>query len=323
VKISPSGLLVYYKQPIDQEKHLKKKLVSFIRLTHIANNIYLIVFITLFGIATAEGTLDLMLPLVLSANVLLLSVNFILQDIATAPGDTWSESKSNDNPISEGLITQREAITTAILLSALAVLLLTFLGWKFGNFWVPAIFGAISLFLGFIQASCRIRLTTMPVLRLVLNCLLINGLIFSISYFSYSPRINANFLIALIFILCISAYGEMQTRSHQTKEGNDNKLHKPTGESSKKSVNTGTFILLSISILTGVFLFFFNSITQLWVMILFVCMITILILPSFLKQRKAIDTHEIKMPWRKPLERAAAIAFLMQFIMPSLMKFLK
>jgi len=289
---------------------LKKNLTGVLSLTRFNEYAYFVIVTTLLGIAAADGVFGWRFLIVLIANWLAVGFAFMINDVEDAPDDALSENKTKRNPVSAGIISPQLAKITSFVAAFLAAVLYGTLG-----LW-PFIFGLFGLVLGYIYSYRGIRLKTIAFFDLISHCLMLAGLQFVCAYFSFTSQLNEKWLFPFLFVVCISIYGELFNEIRDLEDDRKAQLRHTAIVLGERASHILMLVVLSIGSISGAISFFFIQLIPFWVIILMAWLAVLFILPPVLKMRHSHSSIEIQAPLHKPLERAAALALLLQFILP-------
>jgi len=154
--------------------------------------------------------LDWRLLVVTAANVLAMTVAFMVNDVEDAPDDARDPARALRNPVATGEIRPREGWLVALALSAIALALYAWT--STGAFWI----GALTLALSILYSWRAVRLKARPVVDILSHVLMLSALLFLAGYFAYDREPGAIWLAALGAALA-SAYGQLynQVRDYE------------------------------------------------------------------------------------------------------------
>lgn len=294
---------------------MKNTILGLLKLTRFNEYVYFVIVTTLLGVAAAGGQLNWQMIVVVIANWFAVGFAFMINDVEDAPDDALSENKINRNPVSAGLLTPKTARIASFCVALIALGLFALVGWK------VLIIGLATLILGFIYSKRGIRLKTIAFFDLISHCLMLAGFQFLVGYFTFLDQFNENWYIPFLFVVCISLYGELFNEMRDIEGDREANLRHTAIALGEKKSHILMIIILSIGALSGGITLFVLDILPGWVVILMVILAAIFIVPSLLKIKRSDSSIQIQAPTHKPLERAGAIALLMQFIIPVLVKF--
>jgi len=146
--------------------------------------------------------LDWRIAVVTVANVLAMTVAFMVNDVEDAPDDARDPDRATRNPVATGEIRPREGWLVALVLSAIALALYAWT--SAGAFWI----GALTLALSILYSWRAVRLKARPVVDILSHILMLSALLFLVGYFAYDSAPGAIWLVALGAALA-SAYGQL------------------------------------------------------------------------------------------------------------------
>lgn len=292
---------------------MNDKYRGYLKLTRFNEYVYFVLITTLLGVATAGGQAGWRMLLVLVANWLTVGFAFMINDVEDAPDDALNPEKVQRNPVSAGLLTPTQARVISFIVAFLALACFALLGWK------VFVYGAISLFLGLVYSYHGIRLKKIAILDLASHCWLLAGLQFLTGYYAFARLGTPRMIFPLAFVLCVSLYGELFNELRDLEGDRKAGLRHTAIMLGEKWAHLLMLVILGIGVLCGVITFFFLELFPLWVIILMALLVFIQVLPILLKFRGGQTSMEIQTPMQKPLEKAAALALLVHFLMPVLL----
>ena len=289
---------------------MKKTRKGLLKLTRFDEYVCFVIVTTLLGVASAGGQLDWRLPLVLVANWLAVGFAFMINDIEDAPDDALSSSKINRNPVSAGMISPKTAKIWTFIVGIISAALFALLGtW-------PFIFGLLSLILGYLYSYRGVRLKTIAFLDVLSHCLMLAGLQYLTGYLTYSTVLARNWLWPFLFVVCISVYGELYNEIRDFEGDQAAQLRHTAIVLGSRTSHILMLAILFLGILSGVVSFLLIDLIPVWVFVTMAILAVLLALPPVLKLRRGDGSIEIQNAMQKPFERAAALALLLQFIVP-------
>jgi 4-hydroxybenzoate polyprenyltransferase len=292
------------------ERDLKKTRKGLLKLTRFDEYVCFVIVTTLLGVASAGGQLDWRLPLVLVANWLAVGFAFMINDIEDAPDDALSSSKINRNPVSAGMISPKTAKIWTFIVGIISAALFALLGtW-------PFILGLLSLILGYLYSYRGVRLKTIAFLDVLSHCLMLAGLQYLTGYLTYSTVLARNWLWPFLFVVCISVYGELYNEIRDFEGDQAAQLRHTAIVLGSRTSHILMLAILFLGILSGVVSFLLIDLIPVWVFVTMAILAILLALPPVLKLRRGDGSIEIQNAMQKPFERAAALALLLQFIVP-------
>lgn len=294
---------------------MKKSIKGLIKLTRFNEYVYFVVITTLLGVAAARGRFGMSLIVLLIANWMAVGFAFMINDIEDAPDDALSLAKTHRNPVSAGLIKPWTARKATFAVGAISAGLFAILG-----FW-PFIFGFSSLILGYLYSARLVRLKTMAFMDIFSHCLMLAGLQFLTGYFTYANRLSYYWFWPFIFVLSISVYGELYNELRDLEVDQQAQLRHTAIFLGEKTTHIIMLLMLFISLISGMVSFVMINLIPHWVLILMVVLALVFTLPPFLKVKRTKNNLAIQNAFHKPLERAAALALALLYILPWLDQF--
>ncbi len=295
---------------VQLESTLKKNLQGLFALSQFKEYVYYVVITTLLGVAAARGVFDWRLPVILAANWLTVGFSFMVRGIADAPEDAFSPNSNPPNPIALGLITPKTAQIGAALTALLAALLFVFLGgWAL-------ILGLVALLTGFLYHCSSLRLRNVPVLNLILYSMMLAGWQFLCGYVIFTPRLTNRWFWPFIFVIAVTLYSEFFEEAKGLDTDSTALFQQTASVLGRRTTQVIMFALLIIGITAGVFSLILVEIIPLWVLILMFILAAIFILSQGIFVRRTTLNWQTLELLQKPFERAAAIALLLQYIIP-------
>ena len=280
------------------------------KLTRFNEYVYFVVITTTLGIAAANGSLDWRLPIVLVANWSAVGFAFMINDIEDAPDDALSDNKIKRNPVSAGLITPRTARIATFIVGVVSAGFFYLLG-----LW-PFILGSLTLLLGYLYSSRKVRLKTVAFFDVLSHCLMLAGLQFLCGFFTYTSRLSQHWFWPFVFVMAISIYGELYNEIRDIEGDRAAKLRHTAILLGDRVSHILMLTILLLGILSGVVSFLFIDLIPLWTFLVMAGLAVIFIIPPVIKLRHGDSSIAIQGALQKPLERAASIALLLQFILP-------
>lgn len=289
---------------------MKRKLNGLLKLTRFDEYVYFVVVTTLLGVASAGGKVDWRFLVVLLANWASVGFAFMINDIEDAPDDALSSSKINRNPVSAGLITPKTARLWTFIVGVISATLFALLGtW-------PFLFGLLSFILGYLYSYRGVRLKTIALLDVLSHCLMLAGLQYLTGYFTYTTVLVRNWLWPFLFVVCISIYGELYNEIRDFEGDQAAQLRHTAIVLGSRTSHFLMLAILMLGVLSGIVSFLFIDLIPLWVFVVMAILAVLLLLPQVIKLRRGDSSIEIQNAFQKPLERAAALALLLQFLVP-------
>lgn len=289
---------------------MKKTIRGLFKLTRFNEYVYFVVITTLLGVAAAEGTFDWRLLVLLAANWLAVGFAFMINDIEDAPDDALSSNKINRNPVSAGLITPKTARIWTFIVGTIAAGLFALLGtW-------PFIFGLTSLILGFFYSYRGVRLKTMAFFDVASHSLMLAGLQFLCGYFTFNQTLTQHWLWPFVFVVSISVYGELFNEIRDFEGDKAANLRHTAIVLGEKVSHALMLVVLVVGVFSGIISFLIINLIPIWVLVLMATLAALSVIPSLIKIRRGDSSMAIQGSLQKPLERAAAIALFLQYVLP-------
>lgn len=183
------------------------RLKGLLKLSRWAEHTPFTVPATLTGVAMAARhatgvTPDARVVAVTAANILAVTVAFMVNDLEDAPDDTREAHRAARNPVTMGEVTARDGWIASCVLGAIALLL--YATASAAAFWI----GALTLLLAILYSWRGVRLKALPVVDVISHALMLSALLFLAGYFAYDTTPGRVWWVALGVGL-ISAYGQL------------------------------------------------------------------------------------------------------------------
>lgn len=239
----------------------------------------------------------------------------MIANIYSAPDDALISSKSPQNPISNGLLTPRQARLAALIVALATLILYSLLG-----IWT-LIFGFTLIVLGFFSASQRIARKTDPAIDLFTDVLILAGLPLLISHFAFATAFNQALFWVLAFVLSICWYGKLDQPAADMQRNPNGQSPPISMHFSKRTAHVLTLTMLVIAVFTGAVILFIKALVPIWVAILILVLATIFSIPRVLRKLNAKGSLTIQGIFQKSLETAAVLGLFLQFFVPWLLQF--
>lgn len=307
----------WYTQLQDEaEFPLNRTLKGLVKLSRFDEYAWFIVVTSLLGFLAAQATVSWQLFMLLLANWLTVAFAFMVNDIEDAPDDAFSTKNFERNPISCGLISSKLARIVALCVAVAAASLYLVLG-----LW-PFIFGAVCLLLGYFFSAQIVHLKTLAYFDILSYGLMMAGLPFLCSYFAFTNSFNQTWFWPFVFVVTVKIFDRLHKETRKIK--GDRSLRLRDREASRgTAVSLGDrasssliMALIILVVLTGVVTFFLINIIPRWVMMLMGLLVLFFMLPSFIKSQRNDAGRALMLSFRAPLERAAALALMLQLLLP-------
>lgn len=285
---------------------MKNTFKGLLRLTHFNEYAWFVVITTILGITSAKGQLTWQFAAVLAANLLTVGFAFMVNDIENAPDDALSPAGVSQNPIASGWLTPKAARLGAFAAALLAGLLFVLLGW------IPLIIGLLSLLLGYFYSAKAFQLKRIVFVNLIAQCLMLAGLQFLTGYFSFQTVLTRQWYWPFIFVLTISIYAELRYGTFKIKTNSDRAANSPESRTSHALM----LAVLLIGLFSGFVSFITLNLIPFWAIMILLVLTALFLIPLIIKSRNRETRSTIQNSLLKPVERAAAIALLLQYILP-------
>jgi 4-hydroxybenzoate polyprenyltransferase len=311
------GILSFIKHLEEAEPRLQKTLKGLVKLTRFDEYVYFVVITTLVGVASAGGGFNWRFFVLIPANWLAVGFAFMINDVEDAPDDALSKHKSNRNPVSAGLIPPKTARIATFIVGAFSAALFALLG-----LW-PFIFGLITLILGYLYSFRGIRLKTIAFFDILSHGLMLAGLQFLCGYFTYANRLEKNWFWPFTFLMAVSIYGKLYNEIRDIQDDRQANLQHTAVVLGERSTQILMFIMLGFGIFAGAVSLIVIEIIPIWVFLLMALLSILFIIPKAIKIRRNDSSMVIQASLQKPFERAAALALLLQYLLPWLAALLK
>lgn len=289
---------------------MKRTLTGLAKLTRFNEYVYFVAITTLLGVAAAGGEFNGQLLILLGANWTAVGFAFMINDVEDAPDDALSTGKLKRNPVSSGLISPKAARIATFIVALISAGLFSFLG-----FW-PFILGVFSLLLGFLYSVKAVRLKTIAFFDVLSHSLMLAGLQYLCGYFTYASRFNQVWFWPFTFVMSISIYGELYNELRDLEGDRLARLRHTAIVLGERAATVFMNAMLILGLCAGVVTFFIINIIPAWVRLAIPVFVLVFILPTLIKIRRGDDSMAIQASLQKPLERAVAMALILQFLLP-------
>ncbi len=289
---------------------MQKTLKGIAKLTRFDEYVYFVIITTLLGVASAEGTFDWRFFLLIPANWLAVGFAFMINDVEDAPDDVLSHSKSKRNPISAGLIPPKTGRIATFTVGVLSIALFSILG-----LW-PLLFGTITLILGYLYSYRGIRLKTLAFFDILSHSLMLAGLQFLCGYFTYAGRLGQNWFWPFTFVIAISIYGEIYNEIRDLEGDRQANLQHTAIYLGERTSHILMIIVLGLGVFAGAVSLIIIELIPTWVFLLMAVLSIVFVLPKLIQIRNDDSSMAIQASLQKPFERAAALALILQYLLP-------
>lgn len=289
---------------------MKKTIKGLGKLSRLSEYFYAVIITTLFGAAASRANLDWHLFIVTAGNILGVGFAFMVNDIKDAPDDVLSLQKTNRNPISTGLISTKTAKQVAFAAAILSLGLLALVG-----FW-PLGLGCVNLFLGYFYSIRRVRSKVIKFRSILSRSLLIAGLPFLISYFTFTSRLAGSWFWPIIFLLATNITGEFHRQTQQMVNDHTEQSQDNGNILGKRARNFLLIILMIIAIFSGVVTIFMIQLFPLWIILTWAVLAIIFLLPPLIRSLQGKSEARIWESFEKPLAWSSALALVLLYLIP-------
>ena len=283
-------------------------------MTRYKEYVAFVIITTFLGAIAAEASLGWRLMLVLVANWLAVGFAFMINDVEDAEDDALNPKKLNRNPVSCKDLTPRAGYTASFIVAGLAVIAYSFLGW------IPFMLGMISLLTGFFYSWHPMRLKNIFLVDMISHCMMLAGLQYLPAYYAFEANMSVKGLIPFLFVLSFSLYGELFNELRDLQHDLQAGLRHTAAILGYKV----TFVLMVsialIGVASGIVSLFFINLLPLWLLILMSVLVLILITPALLKIGQKQTQLELQRTFQEPIQNGAAIALILNFLLPPLFK---
>jgi 4-hydroxybenzoate polyprenyltransferase len=235
----------------------------------------------------------------------------MINDVEDADDDALNPEKVNRNPVSAGDLTYRTATRASWVVAGASAVLYLMLG-----LW-PAVLGLISLALGYLYSWRVIRFKNMPFIDLASHCMMLAGLQFLPGMLAFNTHeVFFDWIFPFVFLVCISLYGELFNELRDLDGDLAAGLNHTASKLGYKPTYWMMMSLLSVGLVCGVITFLVIRIIPTWVVVTLLALAVIFVIRPAIKARRHRSALAVQQSFQKPLEAAAALALLAQFVYP-------
>lgn len=221
-----------------------------------------VVFTTCLGVAAAGGGFGWKMVLVLFANWLAVGFAFMFNDAEDAPDDALTPEKASRNPVTNGSLSVLEGHIASYAVAGLAVLAYLPLGW------IPTVCGIFCMVFGHLYSWRRVRLKAVPLLDVLSHGLMLAGLQMLAAFYTFSNELNTALIGPFISMVCASFYGQLFNEMRDLEGDRLAGVHHTASLLGPKVTQWLMNVLLSSSILAGLYTLFFSGLVP-WGVIAF------------------------------------------------------
>jgi 4-hydroxybenzoate polyprenyltransferase len=142
------------------------------------------------------------------------------------------------------------------------------------------------------------------------------GLQYLTGYFTYADQLSRNWFWPFAFVVSISIYGELYNEIRDIKGDSAANLRHTAIVLGSKTSHALMLIILLFGIFAGFISFVVIDLIPFWVFIIMAILAALFIIPPMLKVRRGDGSIAIQGAFQKPLEHAAALALILQYLLP-------
>lgn len=292
----------------------KNKLEGLLKLTRYKEYLGFVVVTSLLGAVAGRGEFGWKLLAVLAANWLAVGFSFMINDVEDARDDAMNPKKALRNPVSAGMLSEKEGTQAAFAVALLAGALYLTLGFT------AALTGWICLGTGYLYSWKRVRLKSVPVLDILSHGFMLAGLQFLAAVYAFSPGRVSGWWTMLIFVSAVSMYGQMFNEVRDYEGDLKAGVTHTASVIGKRAAVVVMGIFLAGGVLAGAYAIFIQRFFPLWVLGMMFLIVAVLLIRPIWKIRKEMNIVEMQQPMQKPIEWAAAFSLGTWFVWPWLVK---
>ena len=295
---------------------MKKTLQSVLVLAQIQQFLYFVCITTLLGVAASQGHFNWQFIIILIANWLAVGFGYMYTSIENAPEDALLEVQHDQNPIAAGLISPKTARNGTFISAVLSIGLYSLLGgWCL-------VLGLLSLLISLLYASRNLRLKSIPIINILSYSLILAGLPFLCGYASFASDLSKGWIWPFGFVISIAIISKYYKDSRPFTMDTISQSQKTTSTLTSRTTQLILLTSLIIGLISAVNSFIVMELIPIWVLILILILTSVLILSHAGADRHPQRSAGTIKIIQKSLEKAAATALLMQFIIPWLSQFI-
>ena len=295
---------------LEVARPIRKRVDGLIGLARYREYLFFVVVTTLLGAAAARGSFGWDLIRVLFANWLGVAFAFMINDIEDASDDALNPAKAQRNPVSCSKVSHRLARIATALVAVFALLVYLSLGL------LPFLTGLASIALGFLYSWRPVRLKAIPVADLISHCLMLAGLQFLAAYFTFGPPPGDPWLFPFVFVVTVSLYGELFNELRDFEGDRAAGLRHTASYLGPAWTHRVMMALLAVSVSAAIAAIVVDRLIPSWVLYVLGGAALVLLTRPVLGIRLDRPSAALHEPFQKPLEMAAALALLAQFLGP-------
>jgi 4-hydroxybenzoate polyprenyltransferase len=291
---------------------LKRKLNGLIRLLRFKEYFFFVIVTTLLGATASNGVFGWRLLGALVGNWLAVAFSFMVNDVEDADDDALNPAKVQRNPVSAKDITRRAAWSASWIVGVLSAILYFSLGW------LPFLFGMICLLLGFFYSWRRVRFKNLAIIDMVSHCMMLSGLQFLTGYFTFDHAHTPfdRWFFPFLFVTCVSLYGELFNEIRDLDGDLLAGLKHTAAVLGPKPTYVIMWTVMLVGIGSAVYTVIWIKLIAAWVCWLTLALAVVFMAVPLIKGWREKNYVKLQESLQKPLEIAAALALLVQFVAP-------
>lgn len=232
---------------------MTKRLQAFLQLIRPKDYFFFVLAYSLLGIAAAQGEFAVRFVLVCAANFSAVAFTFIFNQVADAPADTFSETKSPPNPIAQGKISSAEARLAACAAAVISLLLFWLLDWRL------VLVGLVLLSFGFLYSSRGTRMHGISMLDLAGHSWLLAPALSLSGFLAFQPHLNSELLFLFLTVVFLSLIGEITHEQAALRALKEVPARQTVLNISARAVHFLIVVFAGACLLSGIILFFFPA----------------------------------------------------------------
>ena len=246
--------------------------------------------------------------LVCAANFSAVAFTFIFNQVADAPADTFSETKSPPNPIAQGKISSAEARLAACAAAVISLLLFWLLDWRL------VLVGLVLLSFGFLYSSRGTRMHGISMLDLAGHSWLLAPALSLSGFLAFQPHLNSELLFLFLTVVFLSLIGEITHEQAALRALKEVPARQTVLNISARAVHFLIVVFAGACLLSGIILFFFLRVLPLRAVIFILVCAGILLIPNLFKPNREAVPSANRLPLHVPLEKAVSLGLLVEFL---------
>lgn len=285
---------------------MNKTFKGLLKMTRFNEYAWFVVITTILGITSAKGQFDWRFVVVLVANWLAVRFAFMVNLVENAPDDAISPNNTHHNPISAGWISPKAARIWTLATAIISLILFAFLGW------FPLLLGSLTLILGYLYSAKAIRLRRIAFLNILSHSLMLAGLQFLTSYFTFQTQLTRLWFWPFSFVMAVAIYTGLRYRTFLMATD----IHRDSADLEGKANQILILIILLVGLFSGFMAFVMLDLIPLWVILVMLVLFAIFLIPLITRFRQESTHPTLQTSLLRPLIKAAAIALLLQYVLP-------